>query len=175
MLCHFVFVDKGVKADHAHLETSGPLGHFFPHISESDDTQYFAGQFVSRELIPVPSGSGAYILVRQNDFSHHGQHHGKYHFRHGRGVPFGGVPNDDSFFSRVLKIYFVQTDPRPCDNLESFRPIQNRFGNPGVRPDHQTVVPINDIDQLLEARKIVSVEQLIDETNPTTGDFSQGG
>ena len=33
----------------------------------------------------------------------------------------------------------------------------------------------HDIDQLLEARKIVSVEQLIDETNPTTGDFSQGG
>jgi excisionase family DNA binding protein len=33
----------------------------------------------------------------------------------------------------------------------------------------------HDIDQLLEARKIVSVEQLIDEANPTTDDFSQGG
>ena len=32
-----------------------------------------------------------------------------------------------------------------------------------------------DIDQLLEARKIVSVEQLIDEADPTTDDFSQGG
>ena len=32
-----------------------------------------------------------------------------------------------------------------------------------------------DIDQLLEARKIVSVEQLIDEGNPTTSDFSQEG
>jgi excisionase family DNA binding protein len=32
----------------------------------------------------------------------------------------------------------------------------------------------DDIDQLLEARKIVSVEQLIDETNLTTDDFSQG-
>jgi excisionase family DNA binding protein len=31
------------------------------------------------------------------------------------------------------------------------------------------------IDQLLEARKIVSVEQLIDEVNPTTDDFSQRG
>jgi hypothetical protein len=30
-----------------------------------------------------------------------------------------------------------------------------------------------DIDQLLEARKIVSVEQLIDEANLTTDDFSQ--
>ncbi len=33
----------------------------------------------------------------------------------------------------------------------------------------------HDIDQLLEAKKIVSVEQLIDEANLTTDDFSQRG
>jgi excisionase family DNA binding protein len=46
---------------------------------------------------------------------------------------------------------------------------------PATRIGGQIKFDRRDIDQLLEARKIVSVEQLIDEANLTTDDFSQRG
>jgi hypothetical protein len=46
---------------------------------------------------------------------------------------------------------------------------------PATRIDGQIKFDKHDIDQLLEARKIVSVEQLIDEANAITDDFSQEG
>jgi hypothetical protein len=46
---------------------------------------------------------------------------------------------------------------------------------PATRIGGQIKFDKRDIDQLLEARKIVSVEQLIDEANAITDDFSQEG
>ena len=46
---------------------------------------------------------------------------------------------------------------------------------PATRIGGQIKFDRRDIDQLLEARKIVSVEQLIDEANLTTDDFNKGG
>ena len=52
---------------------------------------------------------------------------------------------------------------------------QRRSGETVARHQDRRQIKFDkrDIDQLLEARKIVSVEQLIDEANLTTDDFSQ--
>ena len=60
-------------------------------------------------------------------------------------------------------------------SVQSIRKDVREKRLPATRIGGQIKFDKRDIDQLLEARKIVSVEQLIDETNPTTGDFSQGG
>ncbi|MDH3558746.1 MAG: helix-turn-helix domain-containing protein [Deltaproteobacteria bacterium] len=60
-------------------------------------------------------------------------------------------------------------------SVQSIRKDVREKRLPATRIGGQIKFDKRDIDQLLEARKIVSVEQLIDETNPTTDDFSQGG
>lgn len=60
-------------------------------------------------------------------------------------------------------------------SVQSIRKDVRERRLPATRIGGQIKFDRRDIDQLLEARKIVSVEQLIDEANPTTGDFSQGG
>ena len=60
-------------------------------------------------------------------------------------------------------------------SVQSIRKDVREKRLPATRIGGQIKFDKRDIDQLLEARKIVSVEQLIDETTPTTGDFSQGG
>ena len=60
-------------------------------------------------------------------------------------------------------------------SVQSIRKDVREKRLPATRIGGQIKFEKRDIDQLLEARKIVSVEQLIDETNPTTDDFSQGG
>ena len=60
-------------------------------------------------------------------------------------------------------------------SVQSIRKDVREKRLPATRIGGQIKFDRRDIDQLLEARKIVSVEQLIDETNPTTDDFSQRG
>ena len=60
-------------------------------------------------------------------------------------------------------------------SVQSIRKDVREKRLPATRIGGQIKFDKRDIDQLLEARKIVSVEQLIDEANPTTGDFSQEG
>ena len=60
-------------------------------------------------------------------------------------------------------------------SVQSIRKDVREKRLPGTRIGGQIKFDKRDIDQLLEARKIVSVEQLIDEANLTTDDFSQGG
>jgi len=60
-------------------------------------------------------------------------------------------------------------------SVQSIRKDVREKRLPATKIGGQIKFDKRDIDQLLEARKIVSVEQLIDETNPTTGDFSQEG
>ena len=60
-------------------------------------------------------------------------------------------------------------------SVQSIRKDVREKRLPATRIGGQIKFDKHDIDQLLEARKIVSVEQLIDEANPTTDDFSQGG
>jgi excisionase family DNA binding protein len=60
-------------------------------------------------------------------------------------------------------------------SVQSIRKDVRERRLPATRIGGQIKFDKRDIDQLLEARKIVSVEQLIDETNPATDDFSQGG
>ena len=60
-------------------------------------------------------------------------------------------------------------------SVQSIRKDVREKRLPATRIGGQIKFDKRDIDQLLEARKIVSVEQLIDETNPTTDDFSQRG
>jgi len=60
-------------------------------------------------------------------------------------------------------------------SVQSIRKDVREKRLPATRIGGQIKFDKRDIDQLLEARKIVSVEQLIDETSPTTDDFSQGG
>ena len=60
-------------------------------------------------------------------------------------------------------------------SVQSIRKDVREKRLPATRIGGQIKFDKHDIDQLLEARKIVSVEQLIDEANSTTGDFSQGG
>jgi len=60
-------------------------------------------------------------------------------------------------------------------SVQSIRKDVREKRLPATRIGGQIKFDKRDIDQLLEARKIVSVEQLIDETNLTTDDFSQGG
>ena len=57
-------------------------------------------------------------------------------------------------------------------SVQSIRKDVREKRLPATRIGGQIKFDRHDIDQLLKARKIVSVEQLIDETNPTTGDFS---
>ena len=57
-------------------------------------------------------------------------------------------------------------------SVQSIRKDVRERRLPATRIGGQIKFDRRDIDQLLEARKIVSVEQLIDETNPTTGDSS---
>ena len=59
-------------------------------------------------------------------------------------------------------------------SVQSIRKDVREKRLPATRIGGQIKFDRRDIDQLLEARKIVSVEHLIDETNPATGDFSQG-
>ena len=59
-------------------------------------------------------------------------------------------------------------------SVQSIRKDVREKRLPATRIGGQIRFDKRDIDQLLEARKIVSVEQLIDEANPTTDDFSQG-
>jgi len=59
-------------------------------------------------------------------------------------------------------------------SVQSIRKDVREKRLPATRIGGQIKFDRRDIDQLLEARKIVSVEQLIDETNLTTDDFSQG-
>ena len=59
-------------------------------------------------------------------------------------------------------------------SVQSIRKDVREKRLPATRIGGQIKFDKRDIDQLLEARKIVSVEQLIDEANPTTDDFSQG-
>ena len=60
-------------------------------------------------------------------------------------------------------------------SVQSIRKDVREKKLPATRIGGQIKFDKRDIDQLLEARKIVSVEQLIDEVNLTTDDFSQGG
>lgn len=60
-------------------------------------------------------------------------------------------------------------------SVQSIRKDVREKRLPATRIGGQIKFDRRDIDQLLEARKIVSVEQLIDETNLTTDDFSQRG
>ena len=60
-------------------------------------------------------------------------------------------------------------------SVQSIRKDVREKRLPATRIGGQIKFDKHDIDQLLEARKIVSVEQLIDEIYPTTGDFSQEG
>jgi excisionase family DNA binding protein len=60
-------------------------------------------------------------------------------------------------------------------SVQSIRKDVREKRLPATRIGGQIKFDKRDIDQLLEARKIVSVEQLIDETNPTTDDFSHRG
>jgi len=60
-------------------------------------------------------------------------------------------------------------------SVQSIRKDVREKRLPATRIGGQIKFDKQDIDQLLEARKIVSVEQLIDEASPTTGDFSQEG
>ena len=60
-------------------------------------------------------------------------------------------------------------------SVQSIRKDVREKRLPATRIGGQIKFDKRDIDQLLEARKIVSVEQLIDETNLTTDDFSQRG
>ena len=60
-------------------------------------------------------------------------------------------------------------------SVQSIRKDVREKRLPATRIGGQIKFDKHDIDQLLEARKIVSVEQLIDEANLTTDDFSQGG
>jgi excisionase family DNA binding protein len=60
-------------------------------------------------------------------------------------------------------------------SVQSIRKDVRERRLPATRIGGQIKFDRRDIDQLLEARKIVSVEQLIDETNTTTVDFSQEG
>ena len=60
-------------------------------------------------------------------------------------------------------------------SVQSIRKDVREKRLPATRIGGQIKFDKRDIDQLLEARKIVSVEQLIDEGNPTTSDFSQEG
>ena len=59
-------------------------------------------------------------------------------------------------------------------SVQSIRKDVREKRLPATRIGGQIKFDRRDIDQLLEARKIVSVEQLIDEASPTTDDFSQG-
>jgi len=59
-------------------------------------------------------------------------------------------------------------------SVQSIRKDVREKRLPATRIGGQIKFDKHDIDQLLEASKIVSVEQLIDETNSSTGDFSQG-
>ena len=60
-------------------------------------------------------------------------------------------------------------------SVQSIRKDVRERRLPATRIGGQIKFDRRDIDQLLEARKIVSVEQLIDEDNLTTDDFSQRG
>ena len=60
-------------------------------------------------------------------------------------------------------------------SVQSIRKDVRERRLPATRIGGQIKFDRRDIDQLLEARKIVSVEQLIDEDNPTTDEFRQGG
>ena len=60
-------------------------------------------------------------------------------------------------------------------SVQSIRKDVREKRLPATRIGGQIKFDRRDIDQLLEARKIVSVEQLIDEANLTTDDFSQRG
>jgi len=60
-------------------------------------------------------------------------------------------------------------------SVQSIRKDVREKRLPATRIGGQIKFDKRDIDQLLEARKIVSVEQLIDEANLTTDDFSQKG
>ena len=60
-------------------------------------------------------------------------------------------------------------------SVQSIRKDVREKRLPATRIGGQIKFDKRDIDQLLEARKIVSVEQLIDEANLTTDDFSQRG
>jgi excisionase family DNA binding protein len=60
-------------------------------------------------------------------------------------------------------------------SVQSIRKDVREKKLPATRIGGQIKFDKRDIDQLLEARKIVSVEQLIDEANLTTDDFSQRG
>jgi excisionase family DNA binding protein len=60
-------------------------------------------------------------------------------------------------------------------SIQSIRKDVRERRLPATRIGGQIKFDRRDIDQLLEARKIVSVEQLIDEANLTTDDFRQGG
>ena len=55
-------------------------------------------------------------------------------------------------------------------SVQSIRKDVREKRLPATRIGGQIKFDRHDIDQLLKARKIVSVEQLIDEANPTTGD-----
>jgi excisionase family DNA binding protein len=60
-------------------------------------------------------------------------------------------------------------------SVQSIRKDVREKRLPATRIGGQIKFDKRDIDQLLEARKIISIEQLIDEANPTTDDSSQGG
>ena len=60
-------------------------------------------------------------------------------------------------------------------SVQSIRKDVREKRLPATKIGGQIKFDRRDIDQLLEARKIVSVEQLIDEANLTTDDFSQRG
>jgi len=60
-------------------------------------------------------------------------------------------------------------------SVQSIRKDVREKRLPATRIGGQIRFDKHDIDQLLEARKIVSVEQLVDEANLTTDDFSQEG
>jgi excisionase family DNA binding protein len=60
-------------------------------------------------------------------------------------------------------------------SVQSIRKDVREKRLPATRIGGQIKFDKRDIDQLLEARKIVSVEQLIDEASPTTDDFGQRG
>jgi excisionase family DNA binding protein len=60
-------------------------------------------------------------------------------------------------------------------SVQSIRKDVREKRLPATRIGGQIRFDKHDIDQLLEARKIVSVGQLIDEANLTTDEFSQEG
>jgi len=60
-------------------------------------------------------------------------------------------------------------------SVQSIRKDVREKRLPATRIGGQIRFDKRDIDQLLEARKIVSVEELIDEASPTTDEFSQEG